>query len=205
VLTSSPRARKALRRPLSSARLEFDDCLLPPPGLEVDPDWAETFLGTFGDVRQSLRRWAATPVEKRPPTMRLPALTDVQAWQRICGWGDQPSRAERPSMSTLLALDLLSVQTLVQLTADWLDEAWEADGRNALRQPRALWLFALLGRLDADLLADTASRLRQIFRTLTRVRARYARGEAASERVAEVNMLVLIVARHFRQAAPGEC
>mmetsp|Transcript_23988 Transcript_23988/g.55496 ORF Transcript_23988/g.55496 Transcript_23988/m.55496 type:complete len:197 (-) Transcript_23988:42-632(-) len=194
----------------SSTYPEFEECLPPPAGLEVSSEWADDFLARFADVRQSLRRWAATPAELRPPARKLPALSDVQAWSRLCGWsvpagGGAPARASVPDLGLLLQLDALSVQTLVQLSGDWLEAAWEEDGRDALRYPRSLWLFALLARLDSDLLADTAARLRLVFRVLTRVRARHSCEEAGSAKLAELSMLVIVVARYFRQAAPGEC
>lgn len=207
-MITSSRAFEPSRRPLSSFQPEFDACLPPPSGLEPSEEWAHDFLAAFADVRQSLRRWATAPAERRPPARKLPALSDAQAWSRICGWATHPSGAPaqgaQPLLSLALQLDAVTVQTLVQLSGDWLEAAWEEDGVDALRHPRPLWLFALLARLDSDLLADTAARLRLIFRLLTRMRARYTRADADSAAVAELNMLVLIVARYFRQAAPGE-
>lgn len=201
----SARTAKASSRPLSSSQPDFDECLQPPPGLEVDAEWADNFMATFADVRQSLRRWAARAGRNpHPVAHRLPALKDTQAWQRLCGWDAAPGRG-RPEMSLLLALQPVDVQTLVQYHAEWLEAAWELDGRDVLRGMRGAWLFALLARLDADMLADTAAQLRQIFRVLTRVRARHSRGEAASESAAQTSMLILVIARYFRQAAPGEC
>jgi hypothetical protein len=201
----SARVAKASSRPLSSTQPDFDECLQPPPGLEVEAEWADNFMATFADVRQSLRRWAARAGrEPQLLSRRLPALKDAQAWQRLCGWDAAPSGGQ-PEMCVLVALQPVDVQTLVQYHAEWLEAAWELDGRDALRGVRGAWLFALLARLDADMLADTAARLRQIFRVLTRVRARHSRAEAASESAAQTGMLILIVARYFRQAAPGEC
>lgn len=174
----------------------------------MSEEWAHAFLAAFADIRQSLRRWSTVSPERRPPARKLPSLSDAQAWSRICGWATHPSgvpaRGAQPELSLLLQLDPLAVQTLVQLSGDWLEAAWEEEGIDALRPPRALWLFALLARMDADLLADTAARLRLIFRILTRIRARQRRSDAASTAVAELNILVLIVARYFRQAAPDE-
>lgn len=207
VLTSR-RAARPSSRPLRSLQPEFDACLPPPAGLEVDDAWAAEFLASFADVRQSLRRWDALRRKRRPAEHKLPALSDAQAWCRICGWATHPSgepvRGSPPTLALVLELEPLAVQTLVRMSADWLEAAWEEQGAGALQRPRALWLFALLARLDADLLADTAARLRLVFRVLTRVRARHGRADAASTEVAELNVLLLILARYFRQAAPGE-
>lgn len=184
---------------------EVEECLAPPPGLAPDSEWQTDFLCQFADVRQSLRRWSA----RGPPQVhprKLPARTDVQAWRRICGWEPERdgARPSLPQLSACTALEQVDVQHLVQLHAHWLDDAWEEEGAEALTDQRAAWLFALLARLDADLLADTAASLRHIFRVLTRVRARHSASEAASARVASVNVLITIIARYFKQAGPGE-
>ena len=75
-------------------------------------------------------------------------------------------------------------------------------GRCALSRNRALWLYALLARLEKPVHRDTAAVLRELVKRLCVLRD--ALPDARAPEAAPLMALLVVAGRYYEQATPDE-
>eukprot|EP00741_Cyanophora_paradoxa_P023062 tig00021537_g22272.t1 len=195
-----------------------------PEHLLPSRDWEREFLSWFSELRQALNRLATRPIPDELRSRPFPRINDGNAWRSFClgrkrkigtedrssasGFSSAASEAGSsdargevsptgPLLHVVLRLDQGAIQTLVERHVEWLEGCeGREDGRRPLTRGRALWLFALLARLDRLLHGDTAAALTALARLCMRLRAAMAAGEDAQ--LPAANMLITIVTKYFK-------
>jgi len=197
-------------------------CPPAPPGMTPLPSWEDAFLSIFSELRQKLNYLSTQSKPKLSIT--LPRLTDAKGWTHLCfGYpspSDSPSSSTKeppsppistgqtvpssnqksnskyplpPLLSIILQLDHVSISSLLQYHIEWLET-------KILTRERALWIFALLTRLDKPLDADMAASLRKLLRRASVLRSQLK--DAGGETLPSLNIIIVIVAKYFGQQEP---
>ena len=100
-----------------------------------------------------------------------------------------------PTTRLVLQFDGVMTQRLVVMHCGWL-------GRCALSRNRALWLYALLARLEKPVHRDTAAVLRELVKRLCVLRD--ALPDARAPEAAPLMALLVVAGRYYEQATPDE-
>lgn len=121
-----------------------------------DPNWERVFASSFAELRQALvfHRSHRRP---QPPPRDTPWLPSES--------GEHAS----PATSTIMSLDHVTTISALQDVVEGLEE------KEALDRQDALWLFALLARLEKPLDADSSSLLRSLYRRCAAFRSELVR------------------------------
>ena len=114
----------------------------------------------FADVRQYLVHVETS--YSIPRTMVVPKLGDEDGWRKV--FASTP-----PHVRTLVQMDQIMTRRLLHTMLHWLED--DDVDVPALSRLRAVWLYALLARLDKPLLADMDACVRDIFRWCWRARS----------------------------------
>ncbi|KMS94163.1 hypothetical protein BVRB_024170 [Beta vulgaris subsp. vulgaris] len=163
-----------------------DQALLP------NPAWANEFIKQFIRLRSTLSELSEriplpVPTEQRTP---LPHPNNVKAWcQRMMDENQLPILAE------IVRIDQVNTRAALK----HLVELVRADNEKDLLTSVMVWLWALLMRLDALLLPDTAAVLRNLFRALA---TRRSMMDADDDMLGAVNIALTIIHRVFGQSIP---
>ncbi|KAJ8598807.1 hypothetical protein CTAYLR_008639, partial [Chrysophaeum taylorii] len=175
--------------------------------------WEESLLADLSTLRVSLGVYGARGIgTKRFPRIALPRMKDARGWERFCFGEARFSAAARvcpdeelpqvplagwpPRTRLVLQFDAVMTQAVLAHHVDWLEMAPSLDAKHAL------WLYALLARLDKPMHRDTESVLRRLVLRLVALRASLA--NAADPRLPLIQILVVIAGVYFGQAARDE-
>lgn len=94
-----------------------------------------------------------------------------------------------PGLGSLLSLDQVTVRFLLE----------EVVGEEEEEESELMWLLGLLLVHEKPVLPETAAAMSRIFRSLESQRKKLCRGERDGQRMALVNMAMVVIARCFRQ------
>jgi len=193
-------------------------CPPPPPGMAPLTVWERGFLAQFSELRQAMNRTLASPTKPSLP-LSLPHQNDVRGWYLLCfgtkekekeesddvimdtgddvssDTGKSPSkgRALPPLMSIVAHLDQVTVMALLQHHITWFET-------RSMTPHRAMWLYALLVRLEKPLDPDIAASLRSLLRRLSHFRSKLV--DLKDPLLPTFNILITIVAKYFNQQDP---
>lgn len=210
------------------------------PDLLPCSEWQAAVVAEFEAVRRALADaeaammqqhappgvvlFSQTPAKRPPLSPGLPALPDTAGWLQYCfgrGDGDRAGAAagagagvgagaesggHPPQFSVLVQLDHTTSLRLLQRLVSRITSS-----RGPPSLHVASWAFALMAKLDVPLLPDTASLLRNLFKSCTRLRAGVWEDDGvadgppptatSSPELARINVLCALVA-FFGQAGP---
>lgn len=197
------------------AVVDFGDTV--DPSVLPNNQWKQTLLADFADLRQLLSRWqeiGVPPTEKEGPIPKsvlrtqVPRMNDEEGWIKFffgkpTGSDDDANRTTMkvetdltqygtpPHLRLLLQFDQVITRRLLQYHMDWLNAI------EYLSRARAVWIYALLARLDKPVHSDTAAILRQILRRCWQMRNELNDPKQSSLR--SLNILIAITGDFFQQ------
>ncbi|RLN50003.1 hypothetical protein BBJ28_00022584 [Nothophytophthora sp. Chile5] len=170
-----------------------------------DEVWKRELLADFAELRQLIARWevvgppkAEAAREGEAPSLvlrtQVPRMSDEDGWLAFFfGKADANAPATPPHLRLLLQFDQVLTRRLLDYHASWLDDL-EA---TPLSRARAVWIYALLARLDKPVHAGVAATIRQLLRRCWTLRCEL---EAPSEQqLKALNVLVVIAGDFFGQ------
>ncbi|KAJ0396938.1 hypothetical protein ATCC90586_008872 [Pythium insidiosum] len=187
--------------------------------LEPEDAWRRNLLAEFAELRQLISRWqeigppdaetdATDPSSQVPQRTHVPRMNDQEGWHTFF-FGRDPNAVEStesteprmapescshgtpPHLRLLLQFDQVLTRRLLAYHTDWLADM------PALSRARAVWIYALLARLDKPVHADVAAMLRQLLRRCWQLRNTLA--TADDERLKPLNILIVITGEFFGQ------
>ncbi|KAG7383274.1 gem (nuclear organelle) associated protein 2 [Phytophthora boehmeriae] len=162
--------------------------------------WRSELLADFAELRQLIARWEDIgPPRKEPGTEEIlrtnvPRMSDEDGWiVFFFGKPEAEEAATPPHLRLLLQFDQVLTRRLLDYHAAWLSD----DGMTALSRARAVWIYALLARLDKPVHASVAATIRQILRSCWTMRCEL---ETPSEtQLMALNILIVIAGDFFGQ------
>ena len=115
------------------------------------------------------------------------------------GRGNGGGAAQQPLLSLVLSFDEVTSLALLRHHVSWLCQ--QGGHQNAQRRAiplreRALWIFALLLKIDKAICAETGALLRRLLRRCAQIRAAL---EKDSSDLAYVNLIITVADRYFGQ------
>ncbi|GLD94281.1 hypothetical protein PINS_up002892 [Pythium insidiosum] len=147
------------------------------PAMEPADEWRQNLLAEFAELRQLIARWqeigppnvesdATDPSQAVPLRTNVPRMNDQDGWHTFF-FGRTPNDSEPtdsapldhgtpPHLRLLLQFDQVLTRRLLAYHTNWLEDM------SALSRARAVWIYALLARLDKPAHADVAAMLRQL-------------------------------------------
>ncbi|TYZ60481.1 hypothetical protein PybrP1_006925 [[Pythium] brassicae (nom. inval.)] len=143
--------------------------LLAPLAVPADPallpreSWRRALLADFAELRQLIARWQELGAPESEPSVSageellrtlVPRMADADGW-RAFFFG---RAATPPHLRLLLQFDQVLTRRLLEYHAEWLEDV------TALSRARAVWVYALLARLDKPVHAGVAATIRQLLR-----------------------------------------
>lgn len=205
----------------------FPSKLPPPPEWVIPPVlWKNALLQEFQQLREYCARW----LERLPALVEagevsiplIPKRRNAVAWFKLCfGEGvaipravlkqhrakDEAKDASKklvyaphgrpPLLDFVLHIDHGTVEHLLK------DHIYSVEEKSALQTHRALWLFALLTRLEKPLTGDMAADLTRLTRVcrIKRDAISVEESKDKTEEIAALNIVIVICEEHFRQVA----
>ncbi|KAL3674431.1 hypothetical protein V7S43_000384 [Phytophthora oleae] len=175
-----------------------------------DGKWKRELLADFAELRQLISRWEAigppkaervkdgdVPVEILRTT--VPRMSDEDGWIRFFfGKPGTDTPATPPHLRLLLQFDQVLTRRLLDYHAAWLG----GEHVGQVSRARAVWIYALLARLDKPVHATVAATIRQILRRCWTLRCEL---EALSEiQLKSLNILIVIAGDFFGQLHDSE-
>lgn len=149
--------------------------------------WKDELLADFVELRQLIARWEAigppatepgSSDEQRETIKRtnVPRMSDEDGWQAFffgkpsgSSPGSSPSLTSMggtpPHLRLLLQFDQVLTRRLIDYHTAWLE------GVERLSRARAVWIYALLARLDKPVHAGVAATIRQLLRRCWQLRS----------------------------------
>ncbi|GMF30367.1 unnamed protein product [Phytophthora lilii] len=178
---------------------------------ETDPDrvpddkWKRELLADFAELRQLIARWEAIGPPKAETVhagdvpieilrTKVPRMSDEDGWSFFFfGKPGSEVSATPPHLRLLLQFDQVLTRRLLDYHAAWLSDEDAAP----LSRARAVWIYALLARLDKPVHANVAATIRQVLRRCWTLRSEL---EAPSEiQLKSLNILIVIAGDFFGQ------
>ncbi|ETI34436.1 hypothetical protein L914_18328 [Phytophthora nicotianae] len=174
------------------------------PKRTPDNKWKRDLLADFAELRQLIARWEAigapkaetvrdgdTPIEIL--RTKVPRMSDEKGWIGFFfGKPGTELSATPPHLRLLLQFDQVLTRRLLDYHAAWLSEEM-----TPLSRARAVWIYALLARLDKPVHASVAATIRQILRRCWTLRSEL---EAPPEiQLKSLNILIVIAGDFFGQ------
>ncbi|CAI5701148.1 unnamed protein product [Peronospora effusa] len=166
--------------------------------------WEKEVLADFAELRQLLARWEAIGPPKaetlKPGDVpieilrtNVPRMSDEDGWIAFFfGKSGTETAATPPHLRLLLQFDQVLTRRLLDYHATWL-----SDEMMSLSRARAVWIYALLARLDKPVHAGVAATIRQILRCCWTLRCDL---EAPSDlQLKSLNILIVITGDFFGQ------
>ncbi|KAF1333544.1 Gem-associated protein 2, partial [Globisporangium splendens] len=200
----------------SFADTSVDAKLLPTDG------WKHALLADFAELRQLIVRWQELgPPETEPsamdpidgdgdkgdgfvePTLRtaVPRMSDEDGWKAFFfGKPDSAIDGTPPHLRLLLQFDQVLTRRLLAYHTDWLEEEGVL-----LSRARAVWIYALLARLDKPVHAGVAATIRQLLRRCWLLRNEFSSSDDDDDddvwalRLKSLNVLITITGDFFAQ------
>ncbi|KAK1947165.1 Maspardin [Phytophthora citrophthora] len=175
------------------------------PARIPDSKWTRGLLADFAELRQLISRWEVigppkaetvqdtdVPVEILRTT--VPRMSDEEGWIRFFfGKPGTDTSATPPHLRLLLQFDQVLTRRLLEYHAAWLS----SEDMGQVSRARAVWIYALLARLDKPVHANVAATIRQILRCCWTLRCEL---EAPSEiQLKSLNILIVIAGDFFGQ------
>ncbi|GMF52440.1 unnamed protein product [Phytophthora fragariaefolia] len=170
-----------------------------------DDKWKRELLADFAELRQLIARWEAIGPPKAETVARgdapteilrtkVPRMSDEDGWVAFFfGKPGTEVSATPPHLRLLLQFDQVLTRRLLDYHAAWLSE----EDATPLSRARAVWIYALLARLDKPVHANVAATIRQILRRCWTLRSEL---EAPSEiQLKSLNILIVIAGDFFGQ------
>ncbi|KAE8906154.1 hypothetical protein PF005_g6823 [Phytophthora fragariae] len=170
-----------------------------------DDKWKRELLADFAELRQLIARWEAIgPPKAETRTAdsvlteilrtKVPRMSDEDGWIAFFfGKPGAEASATPPHLRLLLQFDQVLTRRLLDYHAAWLSE----EEATPLSRARAVWIYALLARLDKPVHANVAATIRQILRRCWTLRSGL---EAPSEiQLKSLNILIVIAGDFFGQ------
>jgi len=174
-----------------------------PPELLPSAEWEQQFGSDFSDIRQSLIRYTLVHFKARQQMqfdLKLPGLRDGSAWKRLLlgeiiddDRNDQVDVGYKPQLSLVCRLDQVTTRMLINLLVHQCE--------SSVSRQVALWLFALLLRLDKPIDADMSATLRHLYRQLSKIRATLPASAPHAPEVIHCNVILTAIDRCFGQRA----
>lgn len=130
------------------------------PALLPRESWRCALLADFAELRQLIARWQAVGAPESEPSddeqlrTLVPRMADADGWRSFF-FG---RAATPPHLRLLLQFDQVLTRRLLAYHAEWLEDT------PALSRARAVWIYALLARLDKPVHAVVAATIRQLLR-----------------------------------------
>ncbi|KAG1711824.1 hypothetical protein DVH05_009066 [Phytophthora capsici] len=170
-----------------------------------DSKWTRELLADFAELRQLINRWeaigppkaesvqeGAVPVEILRTT--VPRMSDEDGWIKFFfGNPGTDTSATPPHLRLLLQFDQVLTRRLLEYHATWLS----SEDVEKVSRARAVWIYALLARLDKPVHASVAATIRQILRRCWTLRCEL---KAPSEiELKALNILIIIAGDFFGQ------
>uniref|UniRef100_M4C4K0 Gem-associated protein 2 n=1 Tax=Hyaloperonospora arabidopsidis (strain Emoy2) TaxID=559515 RepID=M4C4K0_HYAAE len=169
-----------------------------------DDWWTRDLLADFAELRQLIARWESIG-PPRTETNRagngsnesvrtnVPKMSDEDGWVLFFfGKSGFETLATPPHLRLLLQFDQVLTRKLLDYHAAWLSEEM-----TSLSRARAVWMYALMARLDKPVHAAVAATIRQILRRCWTLRCEL---ETPSEvQLKSLNVLIVITGDFFGQ------
>uniref|UniRef100_K3WHS7 Gem-associated protein 2 n=1 Tax=Globisporangium ultimum (strain ATCC 200006 / CBS 805.95 / DAOM BR144) TaxID=431595 RepID=K3WHS7_GLOUD len=189
-------------------------------------DWKYALLADFAELRQLIARWQELgPPDTEPqdamdlldgdaagkgdtflePTLRtaVPRMSDEDGWKAFFfGKPDSAIDGTPPHLRLLLQFDQVLTRRLLAYHTDWLE-----DDVVLLSRARAVWIYALLARLDKPVHAGVAATIRQLLRRCWLLRNELSSSYSSDSnddsvwalRLKSLNVLITITGDFFAQ------
>lgn len=166
--------------------------------------WRTELLADFAELRQLIARWEDIGPPKRERgdeilRTNVPRMSDEDGWIAFFfGKPGAEANATPPHLRLLLQFDQVLTRRLLDYHAAWL-----SDGElGVLSRARAVWIYALLARLDKPVHATVAATIRQILRSCWTMRCEM---EGPTEtQLKALNILIVIAGDFFGQLDEAE-
>ncbi|KAJ1891215.1 gem (nuclear organelle) associated protein 2 [Coemansia sp. S17] len=163
---------------------------LPPDSVaQPNAEWLSHFEHYFARQRHHFR--TALSATNIPANPDIPGIGQLREWRSYC----YEIRAGSCQMlATLAHIDQPMAMRLLKWMTTWLS-------KDQLRRVEAIWMWYLLLSLDSLLDHEDTHALRELCRTLLRIRSIIATNftPARGEEVAALNILIAAVTRGYRQ------
>ncbi|CAI5714874.1 unnamed protein product [Hyaloperonospora brassicae] len=169
-----------------------------------DEEWTRNLLADFAELRQLIARWecvgpppaeahgAGDGANERART-KVPKMSDEDGWALFFfGKPGFETSATPPHLRLLLQFDQVLTRKLLDYHAAWLSE--EA---TSLSRARAVWMYALMARLDKPVHAGVAATIRQILRRCWILRCELEMPSGVQ--LKSLNVLIVIAGHFFGQ------
>ncbi|TDH68940.1 hypothetical protein CCR75_000968 [Bremia lactucae] len=174
-----------------------------------DNEWKRNLLANFAELRQLIACWEAigppkakTAIEGDVPLeiqrTKVPRMSDEEGWIHFFfGKEEVKHSATLPHLRLLLQFDQVLTRRLLDYHAAWL-----SDDMTSLSRAQAVWIYALLARLDKPVQATVAATIQQILRSCWTLRSEL---ESLSEvQLKLLNILIVIAGDFFGQLHRSE-
>lgn len=164
--------------------------------------WKDALLADFAELRQLVARWEAlgppeTETEpgggdpRRVGRTDVPRMSDERGWETFffgkasvssdynggnegdCDGG--VSTGTPPQLRLLLQFDQVLTRRLLEYHTTWVE------GLECVSRARAVWIYALLARLDKPVHATVAATIRQLLRRCWQLRSELGGPKSGSE------------------------
>ncbi|KAG7392241.1 gem (nuclear organelle) associated protein 2 [Phytophthora pseudosyringae] len=178
---------------------------------ETDPErvpdekWKRELLADFAELRQLISRWEAIGPPKAEALRdgdvpieilhtKVPRMSDEEGWiSFFFGKSGMETSATPPHLRLLLQFDQVLTRRLLDHHAAWIGD----EDVGQVSRARAVWIYALLARLDKPVHASVAATIRQILRRCWTMRCEL---ESPSEiQLKSLNILIVIAGDFFGQ------
>ncbi|OWZ18333.1 hypothetical protein PHMEG_0007604 [Phytophthora megakarya] len=178
---------------------------------ETDPEripnekWKRELLADFAELRQLITRWEAIGPPKAETVnngdipqeilrTKVPRMSDEEGWIAFCfGKPGTEMSATPPHLRLLLQFDQVLTRRLLDYHAEWL----RLDVAAPVSRARAVWIYALLARLDKPVHASVAATIRQLLRRCWALRCEL---ETLSQiQLKALNILIVVTGDFFGQ------
>ncbi|KAH7488383.1 hypothetical protein PRIC1_007501 [Phytophthora ramorum] len=174
-------------------------------GRVPDDKWKRNLLADFAELRQLIARWEAIGPPKAETERdgdvpaeilrtKVPRMSDEDGWSAFFfGKVGVEMSATPPHLRLLLQFDQVLTRRLLDYHAAWLSDG----DATPISRARAVWIYALLARLDKPVHASVAATIRQILRRCWTLRCEL---EAPTEiQLKSLNILIVISGDFFGQ------
>ncbi|KAH8554036.1 survival motor neuron interacting protein 1-domain-containing protein [Umbelopsis sp. PMI_123] len=155
--------------------------------------WRAEFRTRFDGFKESFSRQSKLPSNE----VKLPTAKDKKHWKiflygapKTEGSSDQ-GVGHQPYVNILQRITQDVVLRLLNWHIEWLEH-------NEIQKRQAMWMYALLTRLDKVMTSDETSILRNVSRKIIQIRQ--GQTDPESPQVAYLNILITIIATCFGQA-----
>lgn len=169
--------------------------------------WKQDLLADFAELRQLIARWQEigppemdTNDEDKDDTMRValrtnvPRMSDEDGWSAFFfGHAESGTVGTPPHLRLLLQFDQVLTRRLIEHHTDWL-----VNDAVPLSRARAVWIYALLARLDKPVHAGVAATIRQLLRRCWQMR-NALQETVEPQALRSLNILICIAGDFFGQ------